>query len=564
MDFRFLSFTNVQRVIRLGMAAWAGVAFRQEFRDAFAGLYNRVLFKIPLTETSISALGKISGAAMLLLLIYALFVAWFVYFVLPISNTSQFLAGFWRMFIFGITLRRCRGPAVFVRNGEVIGGGEELVNKRPGVAFIDLRSAIVLDKLQTREDEEFAGNETAPSKVNFARFGFGRMYPAQIRVAGPGLVFTKKNERITGTVDLRNQSRGSGEIFADTRDGLRVSTKVNAGFTLGQNPDILDVCFGGDDMDKVFVIEWEKNLPPNTKRIKSLKANDLDPGDAEEVLQFSRANPYLYQTSTNLPPEKYPFIFDPKRVEQAVYSITNLNDPSRPGTKQWSDWAPDVVAEKFRILLSEIPLMSLYTPNETNKYPMKEFKQELMRVVRNTGMLAFRIVERVDGGRIQSGEDYLEAGLVFHPAQKFTRADVLRDRGIKVNSAGFGDLTPNEEVQKQLKNAWLSSKKKEEDIKTADSALEATRIKNHARVRARQSMNYHLAKILEKQEYPREALAILVFQELEAAAANPETRRLLPENALSMIDTIRQLLLQQYKEKGEQNDKPTFQPTEED
>ncbi len=117
---------------------------------------------------------------------------------------------------------------------------------------------------------------------------------------------------------------------------------------------------------------------------------------------------------------------------------------------------------------------------------------------------------------------------------------------------------------KNLRESWLSAKKKEESLKAADSKLEATRIINHARIRTQQNMNYHLARLLEKQEYPREALAMLVFQELEAAAANPETRKLLPENTLNLMNSIGQLLLQSQREEDGYGNERTFIPPEEE
>jgi hypothetical protein len=56
-------------------------------------------------------------------------------------------------------------------------------------------------------------------------------------------------------------------------------------------------------------------------------------------------------------------------------------------------------------------------------------------------------------------------------------------------------------------------------------------------------MIYNLTQLLENQEYPREALAMLIYQELEAAAANPETRKLLPEDTLSLLTGIGTILL---------------------
>ena len=204
----------------------------------------------------------------------------------------------------------------------------------------------------------------------------------------------------------------------------------------------------------------------------------------------------------------------------------------------------DVAAEKFRILLSQQPYLKLYAAEDPTNFPLKDLKRELTRQVRNTGVLAYRLIVLREGGILEAERLYFTSELVFYPPRNLIRMDVLRDRGIKVLSAGFGDLEPVESsVRDHLVEAWRSVKRKEAALKVADSNLEAARIRNQARVRAQQSMIYHLTQVLEDEEYPREALAMLIYQELEAAAANPETRKLLPADTLSLLTGIGTILL---------------------
>jgi hypothetical protein len=245
-------------------------------------------------------------------------------------------------------------------------------------------------------------------------------------------------------------------------------------------------------------------------------------------------------------------------VEQAVYTKTLENDPENGHNifKKWSDWSPDVAAEKLRILLSKQPYMNLYAPDQPATHPMKDFKKEVLRRVRNTGILAYRVVKQANGESLCAGVTYSIRDLIFYPARNLTRPDVLRDRGIKVIAAGFGDLKPvKEDVRKRLMQVWLSRKKREAELKLADNKLEAERIKNHARVRAQQSMIYFFTNLLENQKHSREALAMLIYQELEAAAANPETRKLLPENTLNLLTGIGEWLLP-----GARTEKPRSEP----
>ncbi|HEU0292399.1 MAG TPA: hypothetical protein VFR47_06665, partial [Anaerolineales bacterium] len=204
----------------------------------------------------------------------------------------------------------------------------------------------------------------------------------------------------------------------------------------------------------------------------------------------------------------------------------------------------DVVAEEFRLLLAKQPYLKLYSPDDPKNYPLKEFKKELNRNVRNTGILAYRVVALRNGGRLQPGRAYSSNDLVFYPPRELTRHNVLRYRGIKVLGTGIGELEPHDpKVRQHLVGSWLSSKQKEADVKYADYRLEIARVRSQARVRAQQSMIYHLTQLLENQTYPREALALLIYQELEATAANPETRKLLPADTLSLLTGIGTMLL---------------------
>jgi hypothetical protein len=556
---RFRGFTAFQLSVRSFIVVSFIIAFWNDFKLAAIGFWNLLIkFLPPAPETS-AAMVKVTTGLMLLTAIYLVLIFWLTHFVLPITKSDQSFPGFWRMFLHGISWRRLHGPAVFVRNGEVQGEQAEFRKTHPGVAFLDLRSAMTLDKLHHSEDEELSDDPlNSPPKVRFSRVQSGAAYAAQVRTVGPGLVFTKSHESITGSVDLRAQVRARPKVIADTRDGIRVSTTVIAVFTVGQPPEIVDVCLGGEKMDQAFIIEWDNTAPANTKRFSKLTQR-LGPEDEAQVLNFIHTTPRPSSVKTDCPPEKFPFTFDEKRAEQAVYSIANRNDPDQTGVKKWSDWTTDVAAEKFRILISEYPYLSLYVdPTE------KDDKKTLHAEVRKEGVLAFRVVKQLNGMPPVDGKTYPTDQLIFFPAQTFKGPAVLRGRGIKVIYVGFGELEPMDpRVREQLRDSWLSSKKKEEVLKVADYELEATRIINHARIRTQQNMNYHLAKLLEQHEYPREALAMLVYQELEAAAANPETRKLLPENTLNMMNDIGQLLMQNQRDENGFGAERKFIPPEE-
>ncbi len=542
----FRSFTFWQHTLRVLILLWIGWLFLDDLYKGFIDIWNYKVNHTPIQSQTFLSISTILIGSILVISFYLIFIYWFAHFALPIKSFVEKKNAFKRLLLFGISMGKGHGPAIFVRNGEMIGTLEEFSKTLPGVAFLDLRSAMVLEKLRNKQDKQYNENMGQPQKVRFSRYD-SEAYQAPIRVEGPGLIFIEKNENITGTVDLRSQSRSRSDVTADTRDGIRVNTSVSCTFTLGQPPDILDVCIDGERMGRVFVIEWDKQVPTNLKRISKL-TEELDPGDAAEISKFVVDHPDATSVISDLPTENFPFTFEAERVEQAIYTATNVHDAEQLRIKMWSNWPQDVTAEIFRILLSQKPLMSLYTSEDVSVYPMKAFRRDLFTHVRNTGVLAYRTFKHIDGTSLKAGEIYLPRDLISYPPRSLTRSAVLRDRGIKIISTGFGDLEPKDEsVRKKLMESWLSSKQKEVEIKQADYKLEAARIINHARVRTQQSMIYHFTKLLEKQEYPREALAMLIYQELEAAAANPDTRRLLPDDTLSLLTGIGQLLLPNMK-----------------
>lgn len=541
----FQRFTQAQRVIRALLLLALLWEFRGEFIILLPGLWERFVNLQPFTALFWGTLADFFLSVGLLIVIYAVFIFGFAQFVLPVSSTQERLQAFWRLLLFGISFGHWHGPAVFVRNGEYEAAPEELEKTKPGVAFIDLRSAVVLDRhIEDNQDPDEPGDKT-PRRIHFLRFDMSAV-PAKIRVAGPGLCFIKGGERIVDAVDLRKQSRARGDVRADTLDGIRVKTTVNAAFTLGQPPEILDVCLGGT-REQVFVITWENDQPPGLKKVKTLSA-ELNPDDEQEIISFVKSHPDVSTVESDVPQTAYPFTFDPKRVEQAVYTLTHLNDPTQSPnrSKKWFDWPTDVAAEKFRVLLAQHPYLELYDFNNSHNshaYTIKELKSDISKQVRNMGVLAYRVVMLHSRNPLQAGQAYPEKSLFFYPPRQLTNSQVLRARGIKVLSAGCGDLTlETEGVSQNLKQTWLSKKEKEVALKEADNSLEIARLRNRARVRAQQSMLFHLAKILDNRDYPQEALAILVFQELETAAANPSTRKLLPEHTLDMLSNIREML----------------------
>lgn len=531
------------RLILLVIFAWQ-VQLHVHLYFVLTGLWGIVWDRVWPSTYFFSSLLALTEFLGIFMLFYTIFIFWFAQLILPVTHWHDRFPAAWRLFVFSFFWGRLHGPAVFVHNGETDADLDELAKRGPGVAFVDTRSAITLNSRPRFKEELSPAELERPEPSHFDVKT--NTYVSSVRVAGPGLVFIEGHERLTGWVDLRKQSRTRKPVFADTRDAIRIQTDITCNFTLGEPPEVLDVCIGGVEGKQVFVIEWDDTMPVAYKRIKSL-SRELDEGDEQEVYDFWLRNPDPAAVSTDVPNSGFPYTLDAQRVEQAIYFQNLKTDPKASGDltfRKWFEVPEDVAAEKFRILLSQQPYLKLYSPDDPDNFTLKDLKTALTRHVRNTGVLAYRLIALREGGVVEARRLYFTSQLVFYPPRNLVRMDVLRDRGIKVLSASFGDLEPVEpSVRKHLIESWRSVKQKEAALKVADSSLEIARIKNQARVRAQQSMIYHLTQVLEDQQYPREALAMLIYQELEAAAANPETRKLLPADTLNLLTGIGTFLL---------------------
>ncbi len=129
--------------------------------------------------------------------------AFFAQFVLPTRTLRERLDARSRVFN---QLLQDRGPAIFIENGEIKERLDEKEYKGPGVILLDSASAAVLQE-----------------KGKFSR------------AVGPGLAFTKSNERPARSIDLHLQERIIGprkndKIFFEdeTEDPLKDEDERNA------------------------------------------------------------------------------------------------------------------------------------------------------------------------------------------------------------------------------------------------------------------------------------------------------------------------------------------------
>lgn len=468
------------------------------------------------------------------------------YFILPVRDPKEGWLSFQRLFLY---FRGMHGPIVRARNGVEQSVAQD--PDRPGVALVDLNSAIAIEEYP-------AGGMLASlsqTRLLKKRKETGEtLY--QARAEGPGVVFLRAFERVRGVADLRPQIRLRFQVGTQTRDGIEVESMVFTLFTLGEPAQVLQVTYAGEpSAENVRVITTREvgvPIPGKTGRERLIKVvsalpDDLDQDDKREIHRFIQK--YNNNQVDVNPSEKAfdrsqigPFLFDERRVFDAV--VSKPYDVDDQEIKEWTELPAHVAAGIFRNLVNREYYDNLYKPSDQREYPILELKQEFMKVMRNQGVLAYQYVENLDGSPIKEDQVWETSKLKTSPERELHTPKLLRARGIKVIAAGFGELKPtHEDVSQYLTRYWRSEWQREAMIKESEYDLEAMRIKNMARVQAQSNIVKTLSMIMSDSTYSREALAYRTLQALEAAAADPKTRSLLPGETIRMLERIHDLLL---------------------
>lgn len=452
---------------------------------------------------------------------------------LPISSVRDVYRASFHLLLH---MLRLHGQAVLIDDGKKLANPEELNKPGMGVVVVDFNSAVALEeKVET------------PNLVRriLERLGlaFRLIDPYQSpRIQGPGLVFTRRNERIREAVDLREQFRMQRGVQAHTRDGIEMVMNVNSAFTIGQEPDCLEVTYAGEariENLRVAQLRWQPN-----GRVKILRlSDDLDDADRLEIHQYARVASRLGQMGafTALPAPRALPIFDEDRVFRAVFSQARDNEDQ---LIPWYDLPVKVVTDVVHDELLKFNYDDLYRADSPGDFPMKRLRNAVQTRVRSLGLLNFRYFTRRDGKLLQEGEEIVLEDLVSSPVRQLENSKVLRERGIKVLMGGVQELQPvSEEVYRQHVETWRARWESDVEVIRATRDLEAARIQNHARAVAQAQMVSTLSPIFDSEEYTQEAMAIRVLQALEQIAADPKTKDLLPGDTIRLLGMVHDWLL---------------------
>ncbi len=503
-------------------------------------------------------------------------------FVLPVRTWDERKSAFYRLLLYWSKI--FRGPAVFVSNGRLVNRVGEEDNTNPGVAVVDLRSAIVLE--QTYRDSAESSESVGRSQKDSNRRseispltlrGFLKSQDEHVvRVLGPGIRFTDWGEKIRATVDLRKQVRVAigppvttkdGKQYtlpgvkAFTRDGIEVGANVSVVFSLAESPDVIPVAYwGGVSKENLHELELEKE--GNIVVVKNVYRLDSD--DADEIHAAVLANQITRSVgeSTPSPPGYGHYPFDQERVFSAAYGQTY--GASRV---EWHELPLIVATDIFRNLIERYNFDYLYSVDDPEHLPwMDEFKPEFSRRVKYQGVLSYQLVRPAGAARRTGnwnvplnidlkervGSDILE----FSSVQPLTSKKSLRDRGIKVIVAGFAEPKIPMATREKMVERWKARWERDIQIVRARQEREAMQIISSARNQAQRDNAYFFSNLFKKEKYSREALTLLLFQALETAATDVKNRAdLPPKEVLAMLQNLHRWLLIEWRDAMDRDEK---------
>jgi hypothetical protein len=273
--------------------------------------------------------------------------------------------------------------------------------------------------------------------------------------------------------------------------------------------------------------------------------DELDAEDQQEVHNFVRR----FHDQGRVSSENYfteelspvPYIYEPGRVFSAI--TARAWQGRSPETTDWTQLPLLAGVEIIHNMLAHEIYDKLYMQLDPVRYYLRDFRQNFNRRMRNQGVLAFQFIERQNGAPVQPGDLCTPENMVFFPVHELRQPKVLRSHGIRMLAAGFSELRPVDPlIRQRLYDYWESRWKASEEMFRSGYELYANKLRSKARAEGQQEMGRVLNEILNT-DIPGEALAIRVFQALEAVAADPTTRQFVPQEVIDMLGTLRSMLL---------------------
>jgi hypothetical protein len=499
----------------------------------------------PLSPETPTALIVLGINLLVFLVCYFIMLKWVSFFVLPARDPDEKRQVYERLIDYILKLH---GPAVFVKNGELISRKEEVVKNDSikanfvSLALVDLSSAVVLESRSLPEMLNISGEAGSNGKPR-----------PPLRVLGPGIGFLHSGERIRGCVDLRKQFRMIKGVRGFTSDGIELETNLNVIFTLGQAPQVMTVVDIKGEGLRVLSIDRE------SKKITGI-SNEIDEEDAGEIYAYIQGQK---RQRTATPASEIPFSNRPPFTvgqERIIAAVIKQPRNAKDGKlEKWTDLPGQVAVSVLLDELSRVSYDHLYSLDRPGPdyYLYDRFKPEIKRKVINLGVMAYQFVQRKDGRTPLVGSRFNPGEYSFWEPAELHNSRPIRDRGIKIIEVGFSDFKSIDgSIPEQRFDNWRSLWQKKVELTNAEYDLEIMRKMNHSRAQAQREIIYNLSQIFKLPGYTQDAMAIRIFEALESAAANPATNRLLPRDTVDMLKNFQKILFTEEREGPSPDDLP--------
>ena len=209
---------------------------------------------------------------------------------------------------------------------------------------------------------------------------------------------------------------------------------------------------------------------------------------------------------------------------------------------KWDELPVIFTVDAFKEMAPQFNYDQLSNPQEDSQ--VGDFKQRVNTAVRNQCVLRYSVVMHESSRPLQRGEIYLPSALRSTPVQYFTTSKVLRDRGIMNIFSAFTTVIPcKDAVYAQRLDNWQARLQREIDLVMTSREIEVRNIVNRARIQAQEEISSTLNAILGDSRYSEEAMALLLFQALEEYVSDPETRRQLPNDVITLLRNLQDRIL---------------------
>lgn len=323
----------------------------------------------------------------------------FSQFALPTVTISERQQVFNRIFNY---LGENIGPAIFIQNGQVIARKQEQKRQGPGVILLDSASAALLHNNATHT-----------------------------RAIGPGLTFTRGNERIYNTVDLRTQIR-----------------------KLGPKED--DIIFPGDELELLEEISDDDYTAAQERRLQTS-------GLTRDGIEIVPNIKVLFKLDADPGEGGSRFGFRSESVIKAIRHeaiATGTSSRDKPDVVTW-DWLPaHLTANLWREYLRKYTINELFdiTKHEVN-FPGADEQNPSATVFDH---IVSMINARLKNPEVVALNDVGETvPSQFDTSREYT---LLKEHGLKVISASVENLHLQDENRliDRWKATWLSRATKEE------------------------------------------------------------------------------------------------------